>query len=127
MQQLVEGKGYTLAERTATRFTTTSKYVQAEPGEVVVVRKWFFFHQRQPASNPPVSFRLRVRAFPLPTGTQLQLLGVYIHEGCAECAGAEECVGSGMQRNFDPHAHPYVAPGHRAAGALWDDVGRELL
>jgi hypothetical protein len=126
MQQLVASKGYTLAECTATMLTTTSKYMQAEPGEVVLIRKWLFFHQRQPAPNPPVSFRLRVRAFPLPTGTQLQLMGVYIHEGCAECAGADECAGSGMQRNFErPNAHPYVAPGHRASpvpfGTMWAD------
>lgn len=124
MQQLIESKGYTITERTATMLTTASKYILAEPGEVVLVRKWFFFHQRQPAPNPPVSFRLRVRTFSLPTGTQLQLLGVYIHEGCAECAGAEECVGLGMQRNFErPNAHPYVLPGHRAPavpfGTMW--------
>lgn len=124
MQQLVESKGYTLAERTATMLTTTSRYVQAGPEEAVLVRKWFFFHKWKPAPNPPVSFRLRVRAFPLPTGTQLQLLGVYIHEGCAECAGVAHCAGQGMQHYFErPDTHPYVAPGHSAPlvlfGTMW--------
>jgi len=124
MQQLLESKGYTLAERTATMLTTKSKYVQAGRGEVVLVRKWFFLHTWKPALNPPVSFRLRVRAFPLPTGTQLQLVGVYIHEGCAECAEVAHCAGQGMQHYFErPTTHPYIAPGHSAPpvpfGTMW--------
>jgi hypothetical protein len=123
MQQFVERKGYQVAERTATMLTTKSKYVQAVPGEAVLVRKWFFFQQWKPAPNPPVSFRVRVRAFSLPTGTQLQLVGVYIHEGCAECI-EEACPGQGMQHTVErANRHPYVAPGHRAPpvpfGTMW--------
>jgi hypothetical protein len=124
MQQLVESKGYTLAAHTATMLTTTSKYVHAGLGESVVVRKWFFFHKWKPAPNPPVSFRFRVRAFALPTGTQLQLVGVYIHEGCAECVGADECPGQEMHRYFEP-AH---MPGSRVSvhqvtfREIWEEI-----
>jgi hypothetical protein len=124
MQQLLARRGYQVAERTPTRLTTRSKQVPPTPGEVVLVRKWFFFQQRKPAPNPAVSFRLRIRAFPLPTGTQLQLIGVYIHEGCVGCVGADECAGMGMQLNFKPpHAPLSAAPGHRAPpvpfGTMW--------
>lgn len=126
MQQLVEKKGYQIAERTATMLTTKSRYVQTEPEETAVVRKWFFFRQRKSAPNPPVSFRLRVRAFALPAGTQLQLLGAYIHEGCVNCV-EEECPGQGMQYNFErPTMIRYAPPGYHPPpvpfGTWWAEL-----
>lgn len=96
MRQLVEGKGYQMAECTSTILTTTSKHVQDGVQNYITSRKWFFFRKRtETAPDPPVSFRLRVRAFRLPTGTQLQVVGVYIQEGCADCANWESAQGIG--------------------------------